>query len=131
EYRAEQVTYIADLIHLHRTDPVWGERLAELAESSLMDEPHSDEATTIRELNRDYKRQTKLPAALVTELARTSVLGQQIWVNARQADDFRPFQPLLENMLKLKREEAEALGYPEQPYDALLDEFEPDATTSN
>jgi carboxypeptidase Taq len=131
EYRAEQVTYLADLIHQQRTDAAWGEQLAELSESPLMDDPHSDEATTIRELKREYDKETRLPATLVAELARTSVLGQQVWVTAREANDFQQFQPVLEKTLGLKREQAEALGYPEQPYDALLDEFEPEATTSS
>lgn len=130
EYRAEQVTYLADLIHQRRTDPVWGDQLRQLSESSLMKDEHSDEATTIRELKREYDKETNLPPALVSEMARTSVLGQQIWVEARQANDFRHFRPLLEKTIQLKRDQAEALGYDDQPYDALLDEFEPNATTA-
>ena len=33
-------------------------------------------------------------------------------------------------MISLKKQQAEALGYKEHPYDALLDEFEPEARTS-
>ena len=130
EYRAEQVTYLADLIHQRRTDPVWGDHLRQLSESSLMEDGHSDEATTIRELKREFDKETKLPPTLVSELARTSVLGQQVWVEAREANDFRRFRPLLEKTIQLKRDQAEALGYEDQPYDALLDEFEPNATTA-
>jgi carboxypeptidase Taq len=72
----------------------------------------------------------KLPQALVEELARTSILGQQAWVTARADDDFASFRPLLEKMFKLKREQAQALGYVEHPYDALLDDYEPGALTS-
>ncbi|NLF07465.1 MAG: carboxypeptidase M32, partial [Pirellulaceae bacterium] len=49
----------------------------------------------------------------------------------RNGDDFAMFQPLLERTLELKRQQAEALGYPQCPYDALLDEFEPEELTAN
>ena len=41
------------------------------------------------------------------------------------------FRPLLEKMIELKKQQAEALGYPDCPYDALLDDFEPDELTAN
>ncbi len=58
------------------------------------------------------------------------MLGQQVWAEARKANDFARFQPLLERTVELKRQEAAAIGYDETPYDALLDEFEPGAKTS-
>ena len=102
-----------------------GEWLAELADSPLAADPHSDAGADIVNLRRDYDRKTKLPQALVEELARLAVLGQQVWVEARKANDFARFQPLLERTVELKRQEAAAIGYDETPYDALLDEFEP------
>jgi carboxypeptidase Taq len=68
---------------------------------------------------------------LVEELACTAVLGQQAWQEARQRDDFPSFRPLLEKTIELKRQQAEALGYPQCPYDALLDEYEPEELTAN
>ena len=58
-------------------------------------------------------------------------MGQQAWQEARQKDDFPAFRPLLEKMIDLKRQQAEALGYPQCPYDALLDEYEPEELTAN
>ena len=46
-------------------------------------------------------------------------------------NDFPKFLPYLEKMISLKQQQAEALGYDEHPYDALLDDFEPDARTSH
>ena len=107
-----------------------GEWLAELADSPLAADPHSDAGADIVNLRRDYDRKTKLPQALVEELAQLAVLGQQVWVEARKANDFARFQPLLERTVELKRQEAAAIGYDEMPYDALLDEFEPGAKTA-
>lgn len=129
-YRAEQMTYLSGLVHRRHTDPRLGELLAELAGSELAKDPHSDAAATIRQMKRDYDKRVKLPQALVEELTRASVLGQQAWVEARKNDDFKSFAPHLAKIYDLKRQQAEALGYKEHPYDALLDDFEPDAKTS-
>ena len=64
----------------------------------------------------------KLPVRLVEELTRATMLGQQAWVKARQNNDFASFAPFLEQIVVLKREQAAALGYPQHPYDALLDD---------
>jgi carboxypeptidase Taq len=128
-YRAEQMSYLAGVIHKRETAPELGEWLAELAGSPLAADPHSDTGADIVNMRRDYERKTKLPQALVEELARLAVLGQQLWVEARKANDFARFQPLLERTIELKRQEAAAIGYEDVPYDALLDEYEPGAKT--
>jgi carboxypeptidase Taq len=128
-YRAEQMTYLAGLIHRKRTDLAIGELLEALAESPLAADPHSDSGTTIRQLKREYEKRVKLPVKLVEELARATVLGQQAWVEARKNNDFASFQPHLEHIFELKRQQAAALGSAERPYDALLDDYEPGART--
>jgi len=131
EYRAEQLTLLAGLIHQKRTDRRLGEWLGELAASPLAKDRHSDTGTTIRQLKRDYDKRVKLPQSLVEELARTASLAQHAWTTAREDDDFASFRPLLDKTFVLKRAQAEALGYDECPYDALLDDFEPAERTSN
>jgi carboxypeptidase Taq len=130
EYRAEQMSFLAGLIHKKQTAPEIGEWIAELIDSPLAADRHSQTGADIVNLKRDYDRKTKLPQALVEELAKLSVLGQQLWVEARKANDYARFQPLLERTIELKRQEAAAIGYDDQPYDALLDEYEPGAKTT-
>jgi carboxypeptidase Taq len=131
EYRAEQITFLSGLIHQRRTDPRVGQWLDELLTNDQVYDPHSDAGATIRELKREYDKRVKLPQSLVEELARAAVLGQQAWVKARKDDDFNSFAPFLENIYRLKREEAKALGYADHPYDALLDDYEPGAKTAH
>src|SRR5437588_201432 len=56
--------------------------------------------------------------------------AQQAWQEARRASSFAAFETWLEKIVALKREEAAAVGYQGVPYDALLDEYEPGATTA-
>ena len=131
EHRAEQSTLLAGLIHQRWVDPKFGQQLEELSASPLVTDPHSDAGAVTRRLKRQYDKQVKLPQTLVEELARTAILGQQAWQEARQNDDFASFRPLLEKTIDLKRQQADALGYTECPYDALLDEYEPEESTAN
>jgi carboxypeptidase Taq len=131
EYRAEQMTYLSGLLHKKRTSKRLGELLDELAASDQAKDRHSDAEATIRELKRQYDKRVKLPQTLVEELTRASVLGQQAWVKARQDNDFQSFAPHVEKLFRLKQHQAECLGYDDNPYDALLDDFEPDAKTAD
>jgi carboxypeptidase Taq len=129
-HRAEQMALLARLTHEMLTAPEIGARLSEVEQSQLVRDPESDLAVNVREIRRSYDRAVKLPKELVAEIARVTIRAQQVWQEARQANDFATFQPWLEKIVHLKRQEAEAIGYAGVPYDALLDEYEPGATTA-
>jgi carboxypeptidase Taq len=129
-HRAEQMALLARMTHEMLTAPEVGRLLSDVEGSALVREQDSVAAANVREIRRSYDRSSKLPKELVEELARVTTRAQQAWQEAREADDFAAFQPWLEKVVRLKREEAEAIGYKSVPYDALLDEYEPGATTS-
>lgn len=128
--RGDQMAFLAGLAHGKATDPKVGELLAAVEGSELVRDPESDSAANVRELRRGYDRATKLPAALVEELARVTTAAQQAWQEAKAKSDFPLFRPHLEKVVALKREEAKAVGYTDHPYNALLDEYEPGATVA-
>ncbi len=126
-HRADQLAYLAGLEHEKATDPRLGDLLADVEHSPLVRDQLSDAAVNVREWRRQYARLTRLPQALVEETARVTSLAQMEWAAARQDADFRRFLPWLERVVALKRREADAVGYETEPYDALLDEYEPGA----
>ena len=130
-YRAEQMTYVSGLLHKMRTDPRVGDWLAEAEQQVGEQDPHSDQATVLREARRSFDKLTKLPQDLVENITRAEVEGQQAWVDARAADDFPAFAPYLKRIIELKRQQAEAIGYDDCIYDAPMDDFEPGEKTSN
>ncbi len=130
EHRANQLSLLAGMTHERATSPRIGELLAELESAGDLGEPTSADAVNVREARRNFNRATKLPRALVEEISRVTSLSQPAWVESRKGADFGKFQPWLEKIVSLKREEADAIGFGDGvPYDALLDEFEPSATT--
>jgi carboxypeptidase Taq len=125
ENRSEQLAFVAGLLHERGTDPRLGELLAEVEASDLLADPAAAEAVNVRALRREYDRFVRLPRTLVEDVARTTALAQKAWAAARSAGEFARFRPWLERIVALKRAEAECVGYAGEPYDALLDDYEP------
>lgn len=123
--RAEQLAFLAGLQHQQATEPRVGELLTAAEGSAVVADPEAPAAVNVREWRRGYDRLTRLPQALVEEIARTAAFAQQEWAAARQDSDFRRFEPWLTRIVDLKRREAECLAANSPIYDALLDEYEP------
>lgn len=132
DHRANQLSLLAGVAHEWSTHPRIGELLDELADSELNDGEETDSVVNIREIRRVYNRAVKLPQRLVEELSRVTALAQHHWAEARRDDRFATFAPWLKQIIDLKREEAAAVGYADdgEPYDALLEEYEPAASSA-
>jgi len=128
--RAAQIGELTAILHRRATDPTIGDWLAACEESELTTVPASPEAANIREWRRDYDLAVKIPQDLAVALARAASTGQRAWELARKDNDFQAFAPQLKELLELSKRKAEALGYAGEPYDALLDGFEPGETTA-
>lgn len=128
-HRAEQIALLARMTHEKMTDPKVGDWLAEVEDSPDYRLKDSHHHVNVREIRRVYDRAVKLPKELVEEIARVTTRAQQVWQEARAKDDFAEFQPWLEKIVRLKRQEAERVGFKDVAYDALLDEYEPGAST--
>ncbi|SDE65517.1 carboxypeptidase Taq [Paracoccus isoporae] len=126
EQRAEEMAAMESVLHERRTDP----RIGEWLDNAAGEAEDAEDARMLELIARDYDRQTRIPARLATELARTTSLAQGIWAEARAADDLAAFLPTLSEILMLKREEAAALADGGDAYDALLDDYEPGATAA-
>ena len=122
--RAEETGAIEAVLHARRTDARIGDWLAAVDESALDDAGRAN----LRLIRRSYERNVKVPADLASEIARVTSRAQGIWAAAREDEDFDAFAPTLEKVVSLRRQEAQALAQGGDPYDALLDDYEPGAT---
>jgi carboxypeptidase Taq len=130
DHRHNQFAMLAKWIHLRDTDPQIGEALARVEASDLVADPGAVAAVNIREWRRDYDRATRIPQDLAVALAKATAEGETVWERTRPANDWETFKPFLTRIVALKREEAEALGYAAEPYDAHLDDYEPGETAA-
>ena len=122
--RAEQLASLARVAHEMLVSPETGSMLADAGER----EPGSEDAALLRLARREHGRAVRLPAHLVAETSRATALAEQAWIGARQESDWSLFAPHLEQVLALTREEAGYLDA-EHPYDAMLDRYDPGAST--
>jgi carboxypeptidase Taq len=125
--RAEQIGLLSRITHETLISKNTA-RLLELGEKELNGAgPASDDALALREIRREYDRASRIPASLSAEMAHHSVISESVWRDARAADDFTRFAPYLKKSFDLARTAAQCYGYEDDPYDPLLDKFEPGA----
>jgi carboxypeptidase Taq len=128
EFRSEQLSMIAGMVHESSTSAEIGDMLEELRSSELAQQSDSAEAVNIREVSREYAKSKKLSREFVEEMTLVTSQGQHAWKEARQKKDFSLFLPYLEKVIALKIKQAETYGYEKDRYDALIDDYEPGAT---
>ena len=126
EQRGQEMAAIEGVLHARRSNSKIGEWLSNLDISA-------DLAVTaqVREIRRSYERALKVPADLAEAIAQKTSVAQGKWASARAADDFAAFAPVLEEVLKLKREEGLALASGAEVYDAMLQDYEPGISSAD
>jgi carboxypeptidase Taq len=127
--RSQQLSTLLRSAHVRFIANDVGRLLDELEEETAGHAFDSLEASLVRVTRRDYDQERKLTPELVAEVARAGSAARPVWEKARREADFKLFIPALEKNVELNRRIADALGYEERPYDALLDRNEPGLTT--
>ena len=131
ETRAGQSSTLSRLSHEIFSAPQTGALLdTAAAETVSLPYDHNDSAL-LRIVQRDYERAVRVPSELVAEISRTAALAHGAWVQARAENRFDLFAPWLEKIVEMNRRLAEAIGYSDHIYDALLDQFEPGMTAAD
>ena len=106
-------------------------RLLDAAEAEIeVADPDSYKARALRQTRDAYEIQRRIPADLVGRMAALGAESEAVWARAKDEDDFAAFKPYLRQMLALNIELAEAIGYDDHPFDALILQFEPGMTAA-
>jgi carboxypeptidase Taq len=128
--RAEHLATLHRLAHEKFTADEVGRLLDDLGRHYAGAPAEDDAAALVRAAARRYRRKQQIPAVLVEEQAKVTSLAQQAWARARAENDFGQFVPHLERVYALKRREAACFPEVAEPYDALLDDYEPGMRTA-
>ncbi|NLE45629.1 MAG: carboxypeptidase M32 [Chloroflexi bacterium] len=129
--RARQLATLHELAHTLFVAEVTGDWLEHAAAEVAAMSPDSNEACLVRVTRRDYDRLRRVPGSLVAERAQVTAEAFQAWEQARAESRFAMFAPHLQRVLDVTSRSAEALGYEDCIYDALLDQFEPEMRTKD
>ncbi|MFN2468525.1 MAG: carboxypeptidase M32 [Gaiellaceae bacterium] len=127
--RAAQLGTLSKLAHERFVDDEVGRLLEALTDFERGRPYDSDEASLIRYARREWAKERRVPTDLREEMTRAGSEAYPVWVEARRASDFGRFLPALERNVELRRTYA-ACFEADEPYDALLDDFEPGMKTA-
>jgi carboxypeptidase Taq len=121
--RAEALSALAGMHHRQATAPEISDWIAAAETEALND----DQRLAVREFRRQYTNMTCLPTEFVERQTAARLRCEQLWRDLRAKNDWAGFQPALEGIVAIAREEAalrsEALGL--DPYDALMEQCDP------
>ncbi|MEM9972497.1 MAG: carboxypeptidase M32, partial [Pseudomonadota bacterium] len=124
EQRAEEMAALDGVLHARRTDARIGDWLA------TAQAPDETGVRQLEDVRTEFDRTRRVPARLSAELTKAGALAHRVWIEARAENDFAKFQPHLETVLRLSQEKGAALADGGDPYEALLQDYEPGATAA-
>ena len=120
--RAQQISTLSGIAHDMFVSP---ETRALIDSSSSENSISDSERRNVELIARDFDKESKLPTEFVKELSRAQSIAYVEWVKSRRQQAFSSFAPSLKTLVDLKRKEADLRGFTSEPYDALLDTYEP------
>ena len=126
--RGEVNAALAAELHKKVTSEKLYKLVSDLLEPKVYEALSSDNQVIVRELKRDLDHERKLPTEFVEKVASTTSKAFSAWMEAKKKNDYKIFQPILTEIVELNRQKAEYIGYEKSPYDALIDEYEPEVT---
>ena len=124
--RADALAEIEALVHRMRVDPHL-KPLIDGAEGEGLDDW---QRANLREIRREWREANAVPEALVEAKSLATSRCEHAWQAQRPAQDWAGFLGNFREVLRLAREEARHLADTSglEPYDALLDQYEPGMT---
>jgi len=129
-HRADHAELLQRLSHERLIDPEIARLLDELAPLESTLDAGSIDASTIRVARRDHDKAARVPAELRGEMARASAESVPAWLEAKATSNFELFLPVLERNLELRKRYIDCFEPLDEPYDILLDDFEPEMKTA-
>jgi carboxypeptidase Taq len=129
EARAEQRATLNRIAHELEVSDELGALLEELRPFEEQHDPASFEASLIRVARRDHAKAVRVPPELRAELTRAGSLGYQAWLRAREQEDYGIMLPHLERNLELRLRYVACFDHDGDPYDVVLDDYEPGMKT--
>ena len=121
EIRGRQIATLNELAHEKFTGEEFGVLLNELINKDGLTPAEKRNA----ELSLyDYNKNKKLPSAFVRQMSEAVNKSFHAWIQARKENSFSIFQQPLQEIILLKKQEADLLGYETHPYNALMNDYD-------
>ncbi|MFZ1784530.1 MAG: carboxypeptidase M32 [Ferruginibacter sp.] len=121
DIRGRQLATLSEIAHQQFTDDATGALLRELvSKNELSDKEQKNVELSLY----DYTRGKKLSGDFVRKMSETVNRSFHAWIQARKDNSFAGFEKPLDDLIQLKKQEADLLGYEHHPYNALMNDYD-------
>jgi len=128
KFRAQQLSTLAKIAYDLESDDKYQKLLEKLNSDNSLS---SDQKRNIYLSNKQILKTQKYTGDFIQRQSKLISRAFKDWRVAKEKNDFDLFKNSLEEIVNLRKEESELLGYTNHPYDALLDKYEPNLTTKD
>jgi carboxypeptidase Taq len=125
--RGRQIATLNELAHTYFTEERIGALLSELNDKDGLDDRQKKNVALSLY---DYNKAKKLSSDFVRKMSEVINRSFHAWVQARKENSFATFQQPLDELIELKKQEADQLGYEQHPYNALMNDYDRGLTVS-
>ncbi|RYZ99550.1 MAG: carboxypeptidase M32 [Sphingobacteriaceae bacterium] len=125
--RGRQIATLSEIAHEQFTAESFGNLLQELLSKDGLS---ANEKRNVELSWYDYNKAKKLPSHFVRQMSEAVNKSFYAWIQARKDNSFAVFQQPLHDIIELKKQEADLLGYESHPYDALMNDYDRGLNTS-
>lgn len=119
--RGRQVATLSEVAHEEFTSQLTGDLLTALQDDEQLNDRKRQNVALSKY---DYEKSRKLPSPFVRKMSEAVNKSFHAWIQARKENDFKLFEQPLQDIIDLKKQEADLLGYEEHPYDALMNDYD-------
>jgi carboxypeptidase Taq len=121
DIRGRQIATLSELAHEQFTHSSMGDLLYQLSDDNSLN--HRQRKNVMLSVY-DFEKNKKLPAPFVRKMSEAVNRSYHAWIEARQQNNFNFFQQPLSEIIELKKQEADLLGYEKHPYNALMNDYD-------
>lgn len=121
--RAEQSADLTRLLHQRQHDGTWEDLLKAAKNESEKLSDREQKALAFWE--KEQEKTKRIPESHVIALSRLQSRAFLAWNNAREGKNKEAYLDCLSELVELKKETCALLGFADNPYDGLLDQYDP------
>lgn len=121
DFRGRQMATLNEIAHQQFTEEKTGSLLVEL---NAKEDLSATDKRNVQLSLEDYNRNKKLSSEFVRRMSEAVNKSYHAWAKARTENSFATFQQPLNELIELKKQEAQMLGYEQHPYNALMNDYD-------
>jgi len=130
EARSEVIGVLSTEMFKLSTSDEMGEFVTALSEPEVYTQLDELNQKIVQECKKEYEKSKKIPAKMYQEYVVLTTQAENVWEEAREANDFDMFKPYLEKVVAYNQQFIDLWGAKDTRYDTLLDMYEPGLTVA-